>query len=719
MPSIIGFQGEIPRTHPRFLESNQAQICRNAKLERGSLTPYRRPKDIETLGSNAQTIYKHDDTWLSWNADVDVMPGPVDANRLYYTGDGVPKLYIGGTTYDLAVPRPPARLDAARISLGEFLEVDGKDVRLKNGVTRTTSGIVGDLTVSVTVNKSTARVTIRHDGLTEFQTAQVINNMRYWQAQGGDVSSLKIIRIVSLRDDGGKDYDDFGSPIGSDTLEMENVGTTVRVNGTTLSYTFDPPADQDSADVADQNDPPTLTTNGLNPTFDTDDSPVQLFNSTSVDTIEAGQKIIRIDIEVEGLVNGVVDPDQEVVSLYTYTYVTAYDEESEPAPLSSTVRWSPGVIYRLTGFQAPAGGFASRNIDRVRVYRSETGASGQTDLYFIAEISVGSLASFLDERDELEPQEPLPSLDYNKPPDDLKGLRSMPNGMMAAFKGKSLYFCEPYRPHAWPEKYTQVVDFDIVGIESFGSYLAVLTRGQPYIVQGTHPANVLMEKLEVNFPCAAKRSVVDMGGYVAYASQKGLVTIDATGAREVSGPLFTEYQWQQMDPSTFVCAQHEGRYVIAHTDAWGDYKDKLRCALVDLSGQVPFLVRVSWDATAFFYKVENSRLFYLDDNRRDIREFDNETGNRADYKWRSKQFIFTQPVGFSTLYIEGERGGSVAVRVYADGLPRGTYSGIGRAIRIKTGRLARVWEIELRGTKTITSVHLAGSPEEVAMLEPY
>lgn len=714
MINIIGFQGEVPRTHPRYLQDNQAQLALNCKLERGSLNPYRLPKAITTLGANAQSIYKHGSTWLSWNADVDAVPGPVAASRLYYTGNGVPKLYVSGTTYDLKVPRPSPALTAERQALGEFLVVDGKDVRLNNGISRKTSGSVGDVTCDVTVVGSTATVSLTHDGMTTAQAQTLVNGLKYRQAFGGDVASLKIIRILSIQDDGGKTKDEFKNPLGSDTQTMENVGTTVAVNGTTLTYTFGAVVAQDSTDYADQNDAPTLTTTGLAPTFTTGGADATLFSGTSISTIEAGQKIIRIDVEVQNLVNGYVDPDQKLATLYTYTYVTAYDEESEPAALTKSVNWSPGVIYRLSGFAAPAGGFAARNIDRIRIYRSETGASGQTDLYLIAEKTAGTFTTFLDLRDEIEIQGPLPSLEYNQPPDDLIGLRSMPNGMMAAFKGKSIYFCEPFRPHAWPEKYVQTVDFDIVGIESFGSYLAVLTKGQPYLLQGTHPETVLMEKLETNFPCASKRSVVDMGGYVAYASNKGLVTIDTSGVRQVAQNLFTEAQWRVMDPSTFVCAQHEGRYVISHEDISGDYKDRPRCTLVDLTDGTPFVLRTNWSADAFFYQVETSRLFYLHSDKTSVREFDNETGDKDTYRWRSKEFTFAQPMNFSTLYIEGEGRGPVAVRVLADGVSRGVYSLTGETVRIKGGALARKWVIEARGKRTITSIHLAESPDEIA-----
>ena len=54
--------------------------------------------------------------------------------------------------------------------------------------------------------------------------------------------------------------------------------------------------------------------------------------------------------------------------LYVYTWVTAFDEESEPCPISADVLWQSGMTVTLSGFQAtPAG----RNITK-----SDSGACG-------------------------------------------------------------------------------------------------------------------------------------------------------------------------------------------------------------------------------------------------------------------------------------------------------------------------------------------------------
>ena len=63
----------------------------------------------------------------------------------------------------------------------------------------------------------------------------------------------------------------------------------------------------------------------------------------------------------------------------------------------------------------------------------------------------------------------------------------MANGMMAGFFGRTVCFCEPYRPHAWPEKYQVTVDSDIVALAAVGTTLFILTKGAPHWAQGSSP----------------------------------------------------------------------------------------------------------------------------------------------------------------------------------------------------------------------------------------
>ncbi|HEJ7283138.1 TPA: hypothetical protein SMF87_004590 [Serratia marcescens] len=464
------------------------------------------------------------------------------------------------------------------------------------------------------------------------------------------------------------------------------------------------------------------------------------------------------------LVSGTPDPELSSTVLYTYTWVTSLDEESEPAPLSNELLWSPGLDVRLTGFTAPPVG---RGINRMRIYRSQTSATGVTTLFFIKEREA-TAADFVDVVADNPINEPIRSTDYNAPPDDLQGLTALPNGMMAGFVGKKLYFCEPYIPHAWPEKYILTCDYEIVGLGVFGSAVAIMTTGNPYVASGTLPENMTMERLRVNLPCLTAQSIVDLGYSVAYASTEGLVTISQSGAVVASKELMTTDQWKQMGPESFVSGQYSGRYMVSYSFMDSGSVERRGTLIFDLTGSQPFLSRAADDADAMFFEIGTGVLYLLRNNR-DIFEWDAISEPYGEQYWRSKRFVIPSLTNFGCILVDGEdvtttlqakesaarnaaararnralietdkTGGALAdaalgivtfagsllepvddtdprfsVAIYADGKLRHTVYELNKIHRLPAGFLATTWEIEVRGNQQVTAITLAFSPEEIA-----
>lgn len=464
------------------------------------------------------------------------------------------------------------------------------------------------------------------------------------------------------------------------------------------------------------------------------------------------------------LVSGTPDPDLSSTVIYTYTWVTSLDEESEPAPLSNELLWSPGLDVKLSGFMAPPVG---RGINRQRIYRSQTSATGVTTLYFIHE-RAASAADFTDVVADNPINEPLPSTDFNAPPDNLQGLTALPNGMMVAFVGKKLYFSEPYIPHAWPEKYVLTCDYEIVGLGVFGSAVAILTTGNPYVAQGTLPENMTMERLKVNLPCLSAQSIVDLGYAVAYASTEGIVTISQSGAVVASAPLLTTDQWKEMGPGSFVSGQYSGRYMTSYSFLDSNNIERRGILIFDLTGSQPFLVRASDDADAMFFQIGTGVLYILR-NGRDVFEWDAISEPYGEQYWRSKRFVIPSWTNFGCILVDGEdvtsalqakdraannaatrarnralidadkTGGALgeatmgqvtfagsllepvddtdphfSVAIYADGKLRHTIYEMNKVLRLPAGFLATTWELEVRGNQQVTAITLAFSPEEIA-----
>lgn len=484
----------------------------------------------------------------------------------------------------------------------------------------------------------------------------------------------------------------------------------------------------------------------------TGDGPPKMFvDSTYTFNLALPRPPTKLTVSRTG---GDPDPEFQRTLTYSYTWVTSLDEESEPAPLSDEVLWSPGRTIEVFGFTPPVN---DRAISMVRVYRSETSATGVTQLYLVNERSAFDPGVFLDTVTDYPIQEPIPSTDYNPPPDGLRGLVALPNGMMAAFEGKKIYFSEPYIPHAWPEKYVLTADYPVVALGVFGQSLAILTQGHPYVASGSSPESMTMERLRVNLPCLSMRGVVDLGYAVAYPSPDGLVTVSNSGAQIVTASLFTPQQWRALRPEFMVAGNHHGRYVATYSVVGaGD-----GMIILDLTGEAPFLLRGSDTASAMFSEIGTGKLFIAKDRR--LYEWDSEAAPRSEYLWRSKLHFLPSPVCFGTILAEGvdlmtpaERQANRTTRwpskeamaaetvkvgvppswlepaaagilnpatppapgfcmvVYADGRPVAKVTEMNRPVRLPAGFMAFAWEVEVRGTEQVMTVSLASSPTELA-----
>lgn len=448
--------------------------------------------------------------------------------------------------------------------------------------------------------------------------------------------------------------------------------------------------------------------------------------------------------------------------LYVYTWVTSFGEESEPSPISADVFWTPGQTTTLTGFAAPPAG---RSITHQRIYRAQTGKTG-TQLYFIAE----RLASAADFADTVSPellQEALPSATWNAPPANLTGLIALPNGMLAGFAGKQLCFCEPYRPHAWPEGYRLTMDYDIVGLGAFLSSIVVTTKGTPYIVSGTAPENMTAERIEQNLPCINPRGIVDLGYAVAYPSHEGLVKVTPSGAGVATTSIFSRDDWLRLNPFNMVADQYNGRYFTTfnYTDVAGiEYRGTF---IIDLSGEQPFLIRTDAQADAMYYDLPTGQLYMLKGNA--IYEWDALSEAAALLTWKSKLFVLPKPTNFGVILVEADSlltaaqiaaieaeiaaltaqnailfakpsiggelngaelnayalngdelhkipntGRTVSVNVYADRKLVATVGALNRMARLPAGFQAAQWEIEVSSDATINQITLAGTGQELA-----
>ncbi|WP_282756177.1 DUF4347 domain-containing protein, partial [Desulfuromonas thiophila] len=157
----------------------------------------------------------------------------------------------------------------------EYLHIDGSSVALTHGTSGTTAGSIG---YSVSVADSTATISLTHAGLTEEQTAALINGISYSNSsQTPTTANPRVVSLTAMQDDGGT------AGGGSDSAVLSLASTVALV---------------------DVNDPPALTATGQNPTFVEGSASSDLFSAVSASTVESGQNFTSLTLTVINVSDG-------------------------------------------------------------------------------------------------------------------------------------------------------------------------------------------------------------------------------------------------------------------------------------------------------------------------------------------------------------------------------------------------------------------------------
>lgn len=387
---------------------------------------------------------------------------------------------------------------------------------------------------------------------------------------------------------------------------------------------------------------------------------------------------------------------------YVFTYVSAYGEEGPPSDASTVVSVNNTASVTVSIAGSPGG---NRNLTLKRIYRSST-VGYKASFQFVAEVPIAT-TSYVDTKSQADLGEVLGTEDWVEPPAGLRGLRMMANGVAVGFVGNTVYLSEPYLPHAWPHEYP--VDADIVGLGTFGQTIVVLTKTFPYMIQGVDPAAMSTTKMELRQACASKRSIVETGEGVMYASPDGLVSIGGGGVQLITQNILSKDQWQAYKPDSIQAYLQNGRW-------HGFYNTgSVRGLLVfDFTGQGAYMTVSDFGAsgsavTAGFQDASTDTLYLARGS--DIVRFD--AGSALTYLWRSKVFRSPQHVNFSVAQVRASAY-PLTLRVYADGALKLTKSvASGDHFRLPSGFKALDWYVEIEGTSDVTEFYMATSVAEL------
>jgi hypothetical protein len=458
-----------------------------------------------------------------------------------------------------------------------------------------------------------------------------------------------------------------------------------------------------------------------------------------------------------GFSTGSLVPDGIVEGLmstrsYVVTWVSAYGEEGppcDPITLSGHIdgRWD------LSGLVPPT--YTDRNITKLRVYRTVTSSQGVATYFQVDEIDATS-TTYRDTKLDtvIVANNQLQSLTWFPPPDDLQGWVSMPNGMVAGWRGKEIWFCEQYRPHAWPPEYTVATEYEIVGLGVVGQSLIVCTRGFPTAITGINPASMSMAKMSVFEPCQSRGSIVSAPEGVYYASPNGLILASAGQFINVTKNSITKDKWQSLVKVASLRAVHFGSgYLAFGSVQFGcfdgtafnpnvfeqdDYSGAYSGILIDPTNS---------NATTTLYSPTPYSNLQIDpwsgetliiaDGKVNWLDMQSLNKDKAPYIWRSKVFQSAKPENFEAIKIYFTVASGVTrtptgaidtsltqtltsnklaiLRVYADYklISAIELRNSGDQLRLPSGFKALYWQIEVEGVVNINSVQMATSAREL------
>jgi hypothetical protein len=346
-----------------------------------------------------------------------------------------------------------------------------------------------------------------------------------------------------------------------------------------------------------------------------------------------------------------VDPDDfgdDETRFYVMTYVTSYGEEGSPSPVSLEITLtSPDDVVTL-GLQVPVAN--THNITRKRIYRTASSA-GTVDMFFVAEVDI-AVTELEDTLKEVELGYPLATVDFDVPPANMIGLTSMAGGFLAGFAGNEVCFSKPYLPYAYPESYRGVTEQNIVAIAATDSALVVLTEGFPYLFSGISPDAMVPRKLELRLGCQSKRSVVDMGDQVIYASKQGLVAVSSNGVKLLTQESLSKKQWLAFQPDTIHGYAFDQYYVGFYGDSAG--------FIYDLKTD-SFMALDFYASAGYSDPLEDALYLVVEGS---LYDFSN-SGVLQSYRWLSKVVVGAQ--SFSCCLLDTENPDLVGFKLLVDG----------------------------------------------------
>jgi hypothetical protein len=656
---ISGFRGRRPVMDDAVLGDNEATVATDCRIQGGKIKPLHLPSTVQAKTTTNAIIsmikYAPTGDFFEWEMDVDAVPAQVandSFDRYVFTGDGGPKITDSAiavtgdgpyptSSYLLGVPPP-----GYTITTDE--DGDAPVVALAGAPTQPGAEWLSGTGVPGT-------------GLGDPGYYYVAEDTSNWYFKEEDDTTWTLKGNFGAPTPGGANY---------------------------IQYVF-----QRAAVAAD-----TPTGNGPVPTdwFDTPPSAdgTTLFASYA-ELVTATDALVGSWSDVMQL-EGAPTADLPETRFYVVTSLDKYGAEGPPSPVSVAVEWRPGQTVNVTIPSIPTGNYSFTGYN---IYRTSTGTSGTDFLFVESGTTWGSTHN--DDKLTENLSEILPSEDFDLPNVNMIGVVALPNGFLAGHYKNILFFSEPGHPHAWPVKYQVNTKKNIVGIEVLDdNAILVTTEEKPYICSGTDPYSMVLDEINLKQSCVSKRSIVDMGYGVVYASPDGLVMVGGEGPQLITEGVFSREQWQALVPSTISAFFWEGLYIAFYDDGTTEAG-----FVFNPSAPNGGIVDLTAHLTAGYNDLAADALYVYPGTGANIQEWDAAATYYA-FTWTGKKMDTLSPMNIGVGRLYGDTSQDFTVKLYGDGALKDTLTEAdGAPFRFSGGNKYRNHQISITSGATSGSLH--------------
>lgn len=369
---------------------------------------------------------------------------------------------------------------------------------------------------------------------------------------------------------------------------------------------------------------------------------------------------------------------------YVYSYINRYGDEGPPSPIGSISNYASGRVT-IEGVQdAPI----QRSIDRVRVYRTNSGTAGSgefqmvLDAFFFRDDTVYNLGEYViygGSIYECTTHHPVgawnaahftsgeavsdadlltifPKVNFDPPPAGMMNLIGLANGSMAGFVGNTIYFSEPFYPHAWPPEYALPLQTEIVGMANEKNSITVAGKGFPYIIYGSHPLSMQRTMGSEMLPLYGPRAICTGNSGVFFVTKQGLIYCDGVAFVNITGSLMRSEDWEAYSyENLFIYWYEKKLFAFDTVNETGFY--------IDFSGQSQEFVQISLFIQAGYIDADGQFYFVgIDTNIIDesappatlplaIFKWAGATSDHIQYTYLSKIFVYDTPVNMAAALV--------------------------------------------------------------------